>query len=393
MTKLFQYGGVAASVVLIAFGIGAVVTGIQGRDRVASELARERIVGTPDSSIPGQLVDSGSEAQAFATVIRKHTLEATDGKTYAEMPQYITASGKGTSDKAAAGKDPKTGAPTSNPARQIWVTETALTTALNTAYFAESMATFVAAMGCRPPAGRDRLPGPLAQGAPPAERCRADRAARPVNGGEGRRRRPPREPPPPLAPRGSSRGGRRSRRTHRRSHDTGRRTAAPSWSVTTDPRRHSPQWRPRSIGRARTATSSSCTPTRRRPTTPARRTTPRWWRTPLRTRRRSWTTSSSDCERLVTIDHERDLAVGSAAAAIIRAAETHEAAEIVIGSRGVGRMRALLGSVAHDVIHRARLPRHGDPRADGGAERGRAGRRGERRPNLGSRQTPRRRTT
>jgi nucleotide-binding universal stress UspA family protein len=63
-----------------------------------------------------------------------------------------------------------------------------------------------------------------------------------------------------------------------------------------------------------------------------------------------------DCERLVTIDHERDLAVGPAAAAIVRAAETHDAAEIVIGSRGVGRMRALLGSVAHDVIHRADCP-------------------------------------
>ena len=62
------------------------------------------------------------------------------------------------------------------------------------------------------------------------------------------------------------------------------------------------------------------------------------------------------CERLVTIDHERDLAVGPAAAAIVRAAKTHGAAEIVIGSRGVGRMRALLGSVAHDVIHRADCP-------------------------------------
>jgi hypothetical protein len=147
MTKLFQYAGIAASVALIAFGIGAAVIGFQGRDRVATELAREQIVGTPDSTIPNQLVNSGSEAQAFAKVIRKHTLEATGGKTYAQMPQYITASGKGTSDKAAAGKDPKTGAPTSNPARQIWVTETALTTALNTAYFAESMATFVVAMG------------------------------------------------------------------------------------------------------------------------------------------------------------------------------------------------------------------------------------------------------
>jgi nucleotide-binding universal stress UspA family protein len=63
-----------------------------------------------------------------------------------------------------------------------------------------------------------------------------------------------------------------------------------------------------------------------------------------------------DCERLVTIYHERDLAVGSAAAAIVCAAETHDALEIVIGSRGVGRMRALLGSVAHDVIHRAHCP-------------------------------------
>ena len=63
-----------------------------------------------------------------------------------------------------------------------------------------------------------------------------------------------------------------------------------------------------------------------------------------------------DCERLVTIDHERDLAVGPAAAAIVRAAQTHDAAEIIIGSRGVGRMRALLGSVAHDVLHRADCP-------------------------------------
>ncbi len=145
--KLFQYAGIAASVVLIAFGIGAVVIGLNGRDRVATELGREQIVGTPDSTIPNQLVNTGGEAQAFAKVMRKHTLEATGGKTYAQMPQFLDASGKGTNDKAAAAKDPKTGAPTANPARQIWVTETALTTALNTAFFAESMATFVAAIG------------------------------------------------------------------------------------------------------------------------------------------------------------------------------------------------------------------------------------------------------
>jgi nucleotide-binding universal stress UspA family protein len=63
-----------------------------------------------------------------------------------------------------------------------------------------------------------------------------------------------------------------------------------------------------------------------------------------------------DCERLGSVEFEREVAEGSAAATITRAAEAHEADEIVIGSRGVGRVRALLGSVAHDVIHLARCP-------------------------------------
>ena len=76
MSKLFRYGGVAASIVLIAFGIGSIVVGLDGRAQVRSDLAREQIVGTPDSTIPNQKVDTGSEARAFADVMRKHTLEA-----------------------------------------------------------------------------------------------------------------------------------------------------------------------------------------------------------------------------------------------------------------------------------------------------------------------------
>ena len=108
MSKLFRYGGVAASIVLIAFGIGAVVIGVNGRDQVRSDLAREQIVGTPDSTIPGQKVDTGSEAQAFAKVMRKHTLEATGGQTYAQMGQFLDKAGKPTSDEKAAAIDPKT---------------------------------------------------------------------------------------------------------------------------------------------------------------------------------------------------------------------------------------------------------------------------------------------
>jgi hypothetical protein len=147
MTKLYTYAGIAASVILIAFGIGAIAIGFSGRDRVQNDLAREQIVGTPDSTIPGQKVDTGSEAQAFAAVMRKHTLEATGGQTYAQMDRFLDANGKPTSDEAKAAKNPKSGQPVENPLRNMWVTQTALSTALNTAYFAESVATFAMVMG------------------------------------------------------------------------------------------------------------------------------------------------------------------------------------------------------------------------------------------------------
>jgi len=147
MRKLFQYGGIAASIVLIAFGIGAVYMGIDGRARVHSDLAREQIVGTDDSTIPGQKVDTGSEARAFAAVIRKHTLAATGGKTYAQMERFIGKDGKPTSDEKLAAVDPKTGKPVENGLRNMWINATALSTALNTAYFAESVATFAIVMG------------------------------------------------------------------------------------------------------------------------------------------------------------------------------------------------------------------------------------------------------
>jgi hypothetical protein len=148
--KLFEYGGIAASIVLIAFGIGAIGTGIVGLNEVRDKLGQENIVGTPDSSIPGQKVDTGSEAKAFADVMRKHALESTNGLTYAEMGRFVSAANPddpaGTSDEEAAAKD-ETGEPVSNGARNIWVTETALATALNMAFFAERVAFFSIVMG------------------------------------------------------------------------------------------------------------------------------------------------------------------------------------------------------------------------------------------------------
>ena len=147
MRKLFEYGGIAASIILIAFGIGTIVAGFDGRDRVRDDLAREKIVGTPDSDIPGQLVDTGKEAESFAKVMRKHALEATGGRTYAEMGRFVDKNGKETNDEKLAAKDSETGQPAENGARNIWVTETALSTALNVAYFAERVSEFAIIMG------------------------------------------------------------------------------------------------------------------------------------------------------------------------------------------------------------------------------------------------------
>jgi hypothetical protein len=169
MPRPFRLGGIIAGLVLVAFGIGAIVIGIAGRHEVSDNVKREQIVGTPDMKpsliaqkvkeagltnvdlptcdVAGKAITNGSDAKCFASYMRIHALEATGGKTYAQMPQFATADGKGTDNPAQAVKDPKTGQPQSNQARQIWINETALSTALNTSFFASSVGVFAIVMG------------------------------------------------------------------------------------------------------------------------------------------------------------------------------------------------------------------------------------------------------
>ncbi|MBX5469425.1 MAG: hypothetical protein IRZ21_05950 [Thermoleophilaceae bacterium] len=148
MKRLYRYGGIAASVVLVAFGIGSIVVGANGRAEVRHDLSREQIVGTPDmEGVANKHITTGAMARKFAEGMRKHALEATGGKTYAQMPRYMGKDGKPTNDEKQAATDPKSGKPLDNPARNIWVTETALSTALNTSYFAENVANFAIVMG------------------------------------------------------------------------------------------------------------------------------------------------------------------------------------------------------------------------------------------------------
>jgi hypothetical protein len=196
MRKFFEIGGVVAAAVLIAFGIAAMVMGNDGRGTVNSSLKQEQITGTPDMSpkgiaaevtaaqkaqnqlfanlhqagveitaspikapgctVAGQFVDNGDKARCFAQYMRIHTFGATSGLTYSQMGRYIAApktpfkftDGLGaTSDPKYAMLDPKTQQPVNNGRRDLWVTYTALTTALNTSYMASQISLFGIVVG------------------------------------------------------------------------------------------------------------------------------------------------------------------------------------------------------------------------------------------------------
>ena len=152
--KLLEWGGIVSGVVLIAFGVAALVMSVNGRSEVRDMLAAQKITAGDDAAEitdgklqPGQLIDTGEEAKQFATIMEFHTLEATEGQRYAEMGRFLTPTGEQTSDEAKAAKDPKTGQPVPNRLRDMRETETALTTALNTSYFAEQMSLFGIVVG------------------------------------------------------------------------------------------------------------------------------------------------------------------------------------------------------------------------------------------------------
>jgi hypothetical protein len=155
--KLFELGGIVAGIILIAFGAAALFMSVNGLGTVSDNLKQEQIYfgnAAEDEAVPAkyseQLVDNGTKARAFAQVMRTHTLERSEGLTYSQMGRFVAASNPddpaGTSDEAAALKD-ESGAPVANSARNTWVTETALTTALNLAYTAERISLFGMVVG------------------------------------------------------------------------------------------------------------------------------------------------------------------------------------------------------------------------------------------------------
>ena len=169
MKRVLEFGGVAAGIVLIAFGVAAIVLGFNGRSTVSTNLKQQQIVGTsdmtpsgiaaeakaanlppsiplPTCSIANKQVTTGAQARCFAQYMQIHAYESTGGVPYSQMPRYATADGKGTNDASKAEKGAN-GQPLDNSARDIWVTETALTSALNMSYMAEQLGMFGIVVG------------------------------------------------------------------------------------------------------------------------------------------------------------------------------------------------------------------------------------------------------
>jgi hypothetical protein len=186
--------------VLIVFGVVALALGIWGGHTVNKNLKNEFITGTPDMtpsgiqpevdaikaeqqkiaaaqkkanvppdqqttfttveapncSVAGKPVDNGSRAACFGNYMRIHALGSSSGLTYAQMGQYAakpdapvqsTDFNGGTSDPKYAQTDPATGRPVSNGARNVWVSETSLSTALYLALAATGISVFAIVVG------------------------------------------------------------------------------------------------------------------------------------------------------------------------------------------------------------------------------------------------------
>jgi hypothetical protein len=173
-----EWGGFAAGAILVVFGVVTIVMGFSGRSTVSDKLEQEKISGTPDMTpaltekaikeaklkgvnapdctVADKAIDSGPRARCFADYMRIHALEGTGGYVYSQMgrfeakpgaPKAELAAGGGTDNEKFAAIDPKTKQPATNGARNVWVTETALATALNTSYMAERISTFGIVVG------------------------------------------------------------------------------------------------------------------------------------------------------------------------------------------------------------------------------------------------------
>jgi hypothetical protein len=132
----------AASAAVGLAGAYFVVAGLWARRDVRRTLEQERV-----SSNGGERVASAAGARALAELIRRHTLEATDGRTYAEVEPYLDVEGRPTSDAAQAARNELTRQPVENPDHALWIQSTTLQTALIQGHVAFRLSELTVALG------------------------------------------------------------------------------------------------------------------------------------------------------------------------------------------------------------------------------------------------------
>ena len=168
LRRVAWIGGLIAGILLIVAGAAWIYIGADSRNEVHDTITREQITGSPDMSPEGiapgieaagievdppdcdvaeKLIDSGDRARCFAEYMRIHALEGTGGRTYSEMGRFLDANGEEVFSEEEAAKDPTSGRPVSNPARDLWVSQRALATGLELAYVGEQVSLFSIATG------------------------------------------------------------------------------------------------------------------------------------------------------------------------------------------------------------------------------------------------------
>lgn len=134
--------------VFIGGGLYMISEGNSAKDEVRDALVREGVTVSEDApQYAGQAVDSADKAEVQADVIWKHTLEATDGETYATLGRFIAADGEGftnSQDEALLGAD---GKPVANPLRNTAFQSASLRTSLNLAVMGFKVSDLVIGLG------------------------------------------------------------------------------------------------------------------------------------------------------------------------------------------------------------------------------------------------------
>ena len=169
MSRPFRLAGIVAGLVLVGFGVGAILIGLAGRDEVNATIKQEQIVGGPDMTpaliavkaeeaglhvalptcnVAGVAITNGGQAKCFAG-LHAHPCPRSDRRQdlRADAPVRHRRRAVARATRPRPSRIQERQRPQSNPARQIWISETALGTALNTSYFASSVGTFAIVMG------------------------------------------------------------------------------------------------------------------------------------------------------------------------------------------------------------------------------------------------------